>query len=145
MLTRTLISFLAACMLFATASHANPPTSPPANPPTDPRAELASKIKGTRAEDFHPTPIPGIYELTRGVEIAYVTADGNYALSGDLIELSKNDNLTETRRRQLRAKPPKLDADGATGSLGSTRGWTCCARRSTSTGPSPPARTRCGT
>jgi thiol:disulfide interchange protein DsbC len=104
MLTRTLISLVAACMLFATASHANPPVSAPANPPADPRAELASKIKGTRAEDFHPTPIAGIYELTRGVDIAYVTADGNYAISGDLIELTKNDNLTETRRRQLRAK-----------------------------------------
>src|SRR5579862_691808 len=77
---------------------------PPAQQPADPRAELASKIPGIRAEDLRPTPVSGLYELTRGTEIAYVTADGKYALSGDLIELASNDNLTETHRRDLRAK-----------------------------------------
>jgi thiol:disulfide interchange protein DsbC len=71
---------------------------------TDPRAEIASKIPGTRAEDLRPTPISGIYELTRGTDIAYVTTDGKYAISGDLIDLAANDNLTETHRRDLRAK-----------------------------------------
>jgi thiol:disulfide interchange protein DsbC len=70
----------------------------------DPRAQIASKIPGTRAEDLRPTPISGIYELTRGTEIAYVTTDGKYAISGDLIDLAANDNLTETRRRDMRAK-----------------------------------------
>ena len=44
-------------------------------------------------------PIPGIYELTRGADIAYVTADGKYAISGDLLDLANNDNLTEAHRR----------------------------------------------
>jgi thiol:disulfide interchange protein DsbC len=70
----------------------------------DPRIAMATKIPGTRAEDFRPTPIEGIYELTRGTDIAYVTPDGKYAISGDLIDLAKNDNLTEQRRRDTRVK-----------------------------------------
>jgi thiol:disulfide interchange protein DsbC len=89
-----------ALALLAGVIHAQPPAQQPA----DPRAEIASKIPGVRAEDLRPTPIAGMYELTRGTEIAYVTADGKYALSGDLIELASNDNLTETHRRDLRAK-----------------------------------------
>jgi thiol:disulfide interchange protein DsbC len=70
----------------------------------DPRVQVAAKFPGTRLEDIRTTPIAGIYELTRGTDIAYVTADGKYAISGDLIDIAKNDNLTETRRRDARAK-----------------------------------------
>ena len=70
----------------------------------DPRAELASKIPGARAEELRPSPIPGLYEMMRGTDIAYVTADGKYVLDGDLYELKSNDNLTETRRRDIRLR-----------------------------------------
>lgn len=70
----------------------------------DPRIQIASKIPGVRAEDLRPSPIAGLYELTRGTDIAYVTSDGKYAISGDLIDLAANDNLTEQRRRDARAK-----------------------------------------
>jgi thiol:disulfide interchange protein DsbC len=100
-----LIRILSCCLLLVTASYANPPAAnAPAPAAADPRAQLASKIPGTRAEDFRPSVVPGLYEMTHGLDIAYVTADGQYAFSGDLIELAKNDNLTETRRRALRAK-----------------------------------------
>jgi thiol:disulfide interchange protein DsbC len=99
MLTR-IFSFGCTLALLAGVIYAQPPAQQPA----DPRAEIAGKIPGTRAEDLHPTPVSGLYELTRGTEIAYVTADGKYAFSGDLIELASNDNLTETHRRDIRAK-----------------------------------------
>lgn len=70
----------------------------------DPRAQIASKLPGVRAEDLRASPIAGIYELTRGTNIAYVSSDGKYAISGDLIDLASNDNLTEERRRNARAK-----------------------------------------
>ncbi|HSY08708.1 MAG TPA: DsbC family protein [Steroidobacteraceae bacterium] len=70
----------------------------------DPRIELAKKIPGTTPDELHATPIPGIYELVHGTEIAYVTADGKYAISGDLYDLGRNDNLTEVRRRDIRMK-----------------------------------------
>ena len=99
-----IFSFGCAALLLMGVLHAQPPASQPAQQPADPRVQIASKIPGTRAEDLRPTPVPGLYEMTRGTDIAYVTADGKYALSGDLIELASNDNLTETRRRDLRAK-----------------------------------------
>lgn len=71
---------------------------------TDVRAEVATHIPGARADELRPTPVPGIFELTRGTDVAYVTADGKYAFSGDLYELSSNNDLTEQHRRELRVK-----------------------------------------
>jgi thiol:disulfide interchange protein DsbC len=70
----------------------------------DPRIEIAKKIPGTTADELHATPIAGIYELVQGTDIAYVTADGKYAISGDLYDVGRNDNLTEVRRRDIRIK-----------------------------------------
>jgi thiol:disulfide interchange protein DsbC len=95
MLART-FSLALACLLFASTLHAEDPA--------DPRALIASKIPGVRAEELRPSAVPGIYELAQGADIAYVTADGKYAFSGDLLDLATQDNLTETRRRQMRAE-----------------------------------------
>ena len=73
-------------------------------PTVDPRVELARKIPGTHAGGAACLPIPGMYELVRGTDIAYVTSDGKYAISGDLYDLATNDNLTEVRRRDIRMK-----------------------------------------
>ena len=71
----------------------------------DPREELAKKIPGgARAEELRATPIPGIWEFTRDGDIAYVSADGRYAISGDLVELGSDTNLTEQHRRELRER-----------------------------------------
>jgi thiol:disulfide interchange protein DsbC len=96
MLSR-IVSLGVTLLLLAGASFA-------ADESADPRTLIASKFPGTRVEDIHPTPVTGIYELIRGTDIAYVTTDGKYAFSGDLIDLAKNDDLTETRRRDTRAK-----------------------------------------
>ena len=80
----------------------------PAPPKADPRAEVAAHIPGARPEELRATAVPGIFELTRGAEVVYVTADGKYAFTGDLVELASNTNLTEQHRRELRAKA--LDA-----------------------------------
>ena len=74
-----------------------------ANAAADPRVQLAAKLPGgARPEDLHPSPIPGIYELSHGSDILYVSADGKYALDGDLYDLSNNGNITEQRRRTAR-------------------------------------------
>ncbi|HEY8507917.1 MAG TPA: DsbC family protein [Steroidobacteraceae bacterium] len=80
-------------------------TSPAfADPAKDPRVELAGKIPGARPEELRPSPIPGIYELARGADIAYVSEDGKYAIAGDLYDIATNDNLTEQRRREARKR-----------------------------------------
>ena len=68
----------------------------------DTRADIAKKFPGATANDIQPAPVPGLFELRRGGDIAYVTPDGRYALTGDLYDLGSNKNLTEARRRELR-------------------------------------------
>lgn len=70
----------------------------------DPRAEIARRIPGAKPDDLRPSPIPGVYELQRGADIAYVSADGKYVIAGDLYELDTEENLTEKRRRAARRK-----------------------------------------
>lgn len=83
-------------------AQATPAPAPAATNP-DPRVEIAKLFPGTRPEDLRATPIPNIYELTRDSEIAYVTSDGKYAISGDMFDIVKNDDLTEAHRRDLRS------------------------------------------
>ena len=84
---------------------ATPPAAvAPAGIAKDPRAEIASKIPGTKAEDLRESPIPGVYELARGTDIAYVSQDGKYAIAGDLYDMGSNANLTEASRRTERVK-----------------------------------------
>jgi thiol:disulfide interchange protein DsbC len=95
---------LAALSVGAAQQPAAPATAQPA-PAADPRAEIARHIPGgARADELRATPIPGIWELTRGGDIAYVSADGKYAISGDLVELDTNTNITEEHRRELRVR-----------------------------------------
>lgn len=70
----------------------------------DPRALVASKIPGAKPEDVHATPIPGVFEIMRGTDAAYVSADGRYAIAGDLYDLRTNVNLTENQRREVRLR-----------------------------------------
>ncbi|HEY2591878.1 MAG TPA: DsbC family protein [Steroidobacteraceae bacterium] len=81
-----------------------PQPHPAASTSTDPRALIASKVPGAKPEDVRATPIPGLYEIMRGTDAAYVTADGKYAIAGDLYDLRSNVNLTDNERRATRLK-----------------------------------------
>jgi thiol:disulfide interchange protein DsbC len=98
MLGKTLVMVLALGAL----AQALPAQQP--QPKADPRVEIASHIPGAHPDELRATPIAGIWELTRGTDIAYVSADGKYAISGDLYDLGSNNNLTEDHRRELRVK-----------------------------------------
>lgn len=105
---RTLLGpLLLLCGVLAPASCATAPSQSATSQPAadaDPRLQIISKLPGTRLEDLQPSPIAGMYELTRGAKIAYVTADGKYAISGDLIDIAADHNLSEIHRRELRAR-----------------------------------------
>jgi thiol:disulfide interchange protein DsbC len=90
----------------AAASPASAPAVASADPhaASDPRVVIASKIAGTKPDDVHPSPMPGMFEVMRGTDAAYVTSDGKYAVAGDLYDLASNNNLTEARRRDMRLK-----------------------------------------
>ncbi len=68
----------------------------------DARAELAKHLPGAKPDDLRVSPIKGMYEYTKGTDIAYVTADGKYAINGDLYDVAKDQNLSDARRRELR-------------------------------------------
>ena len=68
----------------------------------DPRAAIAEMLPGVTAEDVRETPLPGIYEVTLGAQIVYVSGDRRYLLQGDIIDLRTNESLTEARRDALR-------------------------------------------
>ena len=50
------------------------------------------------------SPVNGIYEVTRDSEISYLSSDGRYAILGDMIDLDSDDNISENRRRGIRAR-----------------------------------------
>ena len=104
MAVKRLLMMLALCAAVSelAAQPANQAAAP--SDPSDPRVAVAAHIPGARVDELRATAIAGIYELTRGSDIVYVTADGKYALTGDLVELANNNNITEQHRRELRVK-----------------------------------------
>ncbi|HEY4339349.1 MAG TPA: DsbC family protein [Steroidobacteraceae bacterium] len=102
---RSYAVLLTATLLAAPLLHAaTPAATPSAVTAVDPRVAIAAKMQGVKPEDLHATPIPGMYELLRGSDAAYVSPDGKYAILGDLYETGTNNDLTENRRRDQRLK-----------------------------------------
>jgi len=89
----------------APAANAKPaaPTAPVVIP-ADVRARIVAKLPGVQASDVAVSPIPGLYEVTMGGLIAYVSADGKYLLSGNVYDLDTQVNLTASRQNSARAK-----------------------------------------
>ncbi len=81
-------------------------STPPASTaiPADVRARVVAKLPGASPADVAASPIPGLYEVTMGGLIAYVSADGKYLLSGSIYDLATESNLTAKRRNDARAK-----------------------------------------
>lgn len=72
---------------------------PPAAPLS--RAEIAKRF-GAQPANVRDTPIPGLFEVSEGTEVLYVSADGNFMLSGELFELASRNNLTDARKAVIR-------------------------------------------
>jgi thiol:disulfide interchange protein DsbC len=103
-----IVSTVAAALLglAGASSHAEDKKAPPgkAAVPADVRARIVSKLQGAKPEDVAFSPIPGLYEVTMGGLIAYVSSDGKYLLSGNVYDLDTQTNLTAARRNAARAK-----------------------------------------
>jgi thiol:disulfide interchange protein DsbC len=99
---KIIASIVMAAALGAAVARADDAADKPVDKAT--AAAVSKSIEGSKPEDVRQTPVPGIYELRRGAEIVYVTRDGKYAFTGDLYEISHQNDLTEARRRDLRVK-----------------------------------------
>lgn len=105
--TSRLITTLLAAALFAQVSLAETavPPAAAAAAKADPRAAIVKKVGGgIKLEDVRMSPVSGVYEVTRDSEISYLSADGRYAILGDMIDLDSDDNISESRRRGIRAR-----------------------------------------
>lgn len=97
---RSAKALAAATLIVTTACSAAGPQAPQV-PPKVVEA-VQQRLPGVEAERIRPTPLPGIYEVSKGAMVVYVSADGRYLLQGDLIDMDSGEQLTERRRQALR-------------------------------------------
>jgi thiol:disulfide interchange protein DsbC len=97
--TRGDASVAAEAAVVAASAPAKGGSAAPAAPVS--RAEIAKRF-GAQPANVRDTPIPGLYEVSEGTEVLYVSADGNYMLSGELFELASRNNLTDARKAGIR-------------------------------------------
>jgi thiol:disulfide interchange protein DsbC len=67
------------------------------------KEELAGKLNGIEVSDITDSPLPGIYQVALGSDVAYVTADGRFIVRGDIFDVATSANLTEKTRSAARA------------------------------------------
>ena len=105
---RLLISVLASTLASAAVlaqSNSTAPASTSTSKKDDPRAVIVKKIDGLKLEDVRLTPINGVFEITRGAQISYVSSDGRYVIMGadfGMYDIESDTDLTENRRRSIR-------------------------------------------
>jgi thiol:disulfide interchange protein DsbC len=66
------------------------------------KEELASQLNGIAVEDISESPIPGIYQVAVGANVAYVTNDGRYIIRGDIYNAETSANVSEETRAAAR-------------------------------------------
>jgi thiol:disulfide interchange protein DsbC len=79
---------------------AEPAAEPSAAPAADAeriRSSLKVLLPNLVPDEVRATPLEGIYEVTFGPRVFYVSGDGRYLLQGSLIDLESRENLTEPR------------------------------------------------
>lgn len=72
---------------------------------TDPekeiRAALTKQFPKHKLGEIRKSPVAGIYEVAVGKEVVYSDAQGKYVFFGDLVNLEKQESLTEERKAEL--------------------------------------------
>jgi thiol:disulfide interchange protein DsbC len=66
------------------------------------KQSLSRVMPGETGYKISSMPVPGIYEVDFGDGFIYMSADGRFALRGDIIDLHTNVNLTEEKRSKAR-------------------------------------------
>ncbi len=66
--------------------------------PAELRETLKSIVPDMQPDSVRKSAMTGLYEVSYGPEVIYISADGKYLLQGDLIDVGTRENLTEVRR-----------------------------------------------
>ncbi|MDG6773550.1 thioredoxin fold domain-containing protein [Thiomicrorhabdus sp. ZW0627] len=64
--------------------------------------QLKKIIPNAPQADIKPSVVPGLYEVSVGPMVIYMTADGKYAFNGSLINLETRENLTDRAKSEAR-------------------------------------------
>jgi thiol:disulfide interchange protein DsbC len=66
------------------------------------RKAVTERIPGIAADSITPSSAPGLYQVRKGQEFGYVTADGRFMIFGDMIDLATGEQITERQRGESR-------------------------------------------
>jgi thiol:disulfide interchange protein DsbC len=66
------------------------------------RNSLSVLLPGLEPDGIRPAPVDGLYEVSFGTRLVYVTADGRYLVQGKIVDLETRSAITEERQAQLR-------------------------------------------
>ena len=106
---RLLTLTLLACLALAGQARAADP-----DPVAHIEAALKAAYPATNFRDIRPTPLPGIYEVSMGRNLAYVGSDARHFLFGRLYDMQTQRDLTAERLDEARridfASLPLADA-----------------------------------
>lgn len=65
--------------------------------------QLTTALPGLKIDAIAPSPVKGIYQISSGQDIAYVSDDGKYMFQGILFDVNKRKNITEESKNAPRA------------------------------------------
>ena len=65
-------------------------------------AAVQKMIPTVPLEAIQPSPLPGLYQVMIPPQMFYISADGRFAIDGDLINLQTGENVTTTVRNEMR-------------------------------------------
>jgi len=82
-----------------------------ADVPSAVSARLAELMPSAKPDLIAAASMPGLYVVTYGPRVLYISADARFILRGDLLDLDKGVNLTENRRRVARVDAVEKFAD----------------------------------
>jgi thiol:disulfide interchange protein DsbC len=94
---------LALCIggLSLAACAAENDVAPAASPAVTPAAQqmvrqaIKSLAANVQVDSIEPAPMPGFYQVIAAGQMLYVSTDGKYAMHGDVIDLSRRQNLSD--------------------------------------------------
>jgi len=66
------------------------------------RKDVSAKMPGITPEMITPSPAPGLYQVRKGQEFGYITSDGRYLITGDLIDIATGEQISEAQRGDIR-------------------------------------------
>lgn len=66
------------------------------------RKALAAVLPNAQPDQIKPTPLPGLYEVSFGAQLFYISEDGRHLVQGHIMDLATRTDLTEERQGVLR-------------------------------------------